>query len=136
MVWWRRRGVLAAGVAAYLLGLLVLVTGPWGWELNRLTVALYVHLRYDWPIAPAWVSPEHYGALLNVVLFVPLGALAVLATGRPWWWVAAGAALGSVAIELMQWRWLARDGSSWDVIANTLGAFVGALAVTLRGRIR
>lgn len=136
MVWWRRRGVLAAGVAIYLLGLLVLVMSPWGWELNRLTVALYVQLRYDWPIAPGWVSPEHYGVLLNVVLFVPLGALAVLVTGRPWWWVAAGAALGSLAIELVQWRWLERDGASEDVVANTLGAVIGALAVTLRGRTR
>lgn len=136
MVWRRRRGVLAAVVAAYLLGLLVLVASPWGWALNRLTVALYVRLRYDWAIAPDWVSPEHYGVLLNVVLFVPLGALAVLVTGRPWWWVTAAAALVSVAIELAQGRWLPRDGSSWDVIANTGGALVGALAVTLRGRAR
>ena len=136
MVRWCRRGFFAAGVAAYLLGLLVLVASPWGWELNRLTVALYVHLRSDWPIAPHWVLPEHYGVLLNVVLFVPLGALAVLATARPWWWVTAGSALASVAIELVQWRWLARDGSSGDVIANTLGALVGALVVTLRGRLR
>ena len=136
MVWWRRRGVLTAVVAAYLVGLLVLVASPWGWELNRLTVALYVRLRNEWSIAPDWVSPEHFGVLLNVVLFVPLGALAVLVTGRPWWWVTAAAALASVAIELAQGRWLPRDGSSGDVIANTVGALVGALAVTLRGRTR
>lgn len=136
MVWWRRRGVLTSLTVAYGLVLLVLVTGSWGWELNRLTVACYVQFRYDWPIAPDWVGPEHYGVLLNVVLFVPLGALTVLATGLPWWVVAAGATLGSVAVELVQWRWLTRDGSSSDVIANALGAFVGALAVTLRGRIR
>ena len=136
MVWRRRRGVLAAVVFAYLLGLLVIVASPWGWELNRLTVALYVQLRYDWPIAPDWAAPEHYGVLLNVVLFVPLGALAVLVIDRPWWWVTAAAALTSAAIELAQGRWLPRDGSSWDVVANTVGALVGALAVTLRGRTR
>jgi glycopeptide antibiotics resistance protein len=127
---------VAAVGAAYLLGLVVVVASPWGWELNRLTVDLYVQLRYDWPIAPDWVSPEHYGALLNVVLFVPFGALAVLVTGRPWWWVISAAALASVAIELAQGRWLARDDSSWDVVANTAGALFGALAVTLRGRTR
>jgi glycopeptide antibiotics resistance protein len=127
---------VAAVGAAYLLGLVVVVASPWGWELNRLTVDLYVQLRYDWPIAPDWVSPEHYGALLNVVLFVPFGALAVLVTGRPWWWVIPAAALASVAIELAQGRWLARDDSSWDVVANTAGALLGALAVTPRGRTR
>ncbi|MFC7361123.1 VanZ family protein [Nocardioides astragali] len=136
MVWRRWRGVVAAVGAAYLLGLVVVVASPWGWELNRLTVDLYVQLRYDWPIAPDWVSPEHYGALLNVVLFVPFGALAVLVTGRPWWWVIPAAALASVAIELAQGRWLARDDSSWDVVANTAGALLGALAITLRGRTR
>ena len=136
MVWRRWRGVVAAVGAAYLLGLVVVVASPWGWELNRLTVDLYVQLRYDWPIAPDWVSPEHYGALLNVVLFVPFGALAVLVTGRPWWLVIPAAALASVGIELAQGRWLARDDSSWDVVANTAGALLGALAVTLRGRTR
>ena len=34
--------MLAGVAAAYLIGLAVLVGGPWGWALNRLTVALYV----------------------------------------------------------------------------------------------
>ena len=25
-------------------------SGPWGWALNRFTVACYVWFRYDWPI--------------------------------------------------------------------------------------
>ena len=135
MLWWWRRGVLAGVVAAYGVVLLVLVTGPWGWELNRLTVACYAFFRYDVPIAPAWIAPEHYGLLLNVLLFVPLGALGVVATGRPWW-VIPVAALTSALIELGQWLWLARIGSTADVVANTAGACLGALAVTLRGRGR
>lgn len=134
MGWLRDRRVLTALAAAYVVALAVLVTGPWGWALNRLTVALYVRFRLEWPIAPAWAGPDDFGVLLNVVLFVPLGALAVALTGRAWWWVTAVAALASIAIELVQWAWLAREGGWQDVVANTLGGFVGAVAVSLLGR--
>lgn len=120
----------------YVVALAVLVGGPWGWALNRFTVACYVWFRYDWPIAPDWVTPEHYGVLLNVVLFVPLGALFVLLTRRPWWLATLVAAAGSLAIEAVQWRWLDRQGTWSDVGANTLGAAIGALAVSLLARRR
>ncbi len=130
-----RRYVVAL-LAVYAVGLVVLVTSPWGWGLNRLTVRLYVLFRYDWPIAPLWVLPEDYGVLLNVVLFVPLGVLLPLATGRAWWWVVLVALAASSAVELVQWRWLEREGSWGDVAANTLGALVGAVVVTLLRRPR
>ncbi len=123
--------------AAYLVALVVLVTGPWGWELNRFTVRLYVLLRSDVPVAPGTALPEHYGFLLNVVLFVPLGALLAFATGRPWWWVALVACAASAVVELAQWRWLERQGSWGDVVANTVGALVGcALILVWRDRLR
>lgn len=131
----RGRRLLLALVVVYLLGLTVLVAGPWGWALNRLTVACYVWFRYDWPIAPDWVLPEHYGVLLNVVLFVPLGALFVVLTGRAWWLAVVVAALGSMAIEAVQGLWLARQATWEDVGANTLGAAVGACGVSLLRRL-
>ncbi|SFA83467.1 Glycopeptide antibiotics resistance protein [Nocardioides alpinus] len=134
MGWLRDSRLLAALTVAYVVALGVVVTGPWGWELNRLTVDLYDRFRYDWPIAPHWVGPEHYGWLLNVVLFVPLGALAVVLTRAAWWWVVAAAALTSGLIELAQWEWLARVGDWHDVVANTLGALIGAVGVSLLRR--
>ncbi len=134
MGWLGDRRVRVALVASYAVALAVLVLGPWGWALNRLTVSLYVQFRYDWPIAPDWVAPEDYGVLLNVLLFVPLGALVVLLTGRPWWWVSAAAALVSGLVELAQWQWLARVSSWTDVLANAVGALVGAVAVSLLAR--
>ena len=125
----------AALVVAYVAGLVVLVSRPWGWELNRLTVRLYVFFRNDVPLAPDWVRPEHYGVLLNVLLFVPLGLLLAAATGRSWWLVTLVCLLGSVAIELTQARWLERDGDWTDVVANTLGGLVGALAISLLRRV-
>lgn len=133
MGWSGGRRVLVALALVYLAGLAVLVAGPWGWALNRLTVACYVQLRYDWPIAPDWVLPEHYGVLLNVLLFVPLGALFVVVTGRTWWLAVVVAAAGSTAIEVVQGVFLAREATWQDVAANTVGAAIGALAVSLLG---
>lgn len=134
MGWLRDHRVLVGVIGAYVVGLGVLVTGPWGWALNRLTVELYVFFRYDVPIAPAGVSPEDWGLLLNVLLFVPLGALVAMATGWRWWWVTIAAALTSGAIELGQREWLTREASVQDVVANTLGALLGAVGVSLLAR--
>lgn len=114
-------------MAVYLAGLAVVLTGPWGHALNRLCVALYVFFRYDWPVAPDWALPGHYGFVLNIVLFVPLGAALVVLTRRPWWVATLVAALGSALVEVAQELWLDRVGSAGDVTANTLGALLGAL---------
>ena len=134
MGWLRDRRVRAALLVAYLVALVAIVIGPWGWALNRLTVALYVQFRYDWPVAPAWARPEHYGYLLNILLFVPMGALAVVITRRPWWLVTLAAALASSAIEIVQSLYLTRFGDPNDVVANTLGALIGAVAVSVLRR--
>ena len=134
MGWVRDRRLVAALAVAYVVALAVLVTAPWGWKLNRLTVALYVQFRYDWPIAPDLVGPNHYGALLNVLLYVPLGAFAGLNTRWAWWWVTIAAALGSVMIELAQLVWLSRVADLNDIFANTLGALLGAVAISLLAR--
>ncbi|WP_242497433.1 VanZ family protein [Nocardioides oleivorans] len=130
----RDRRVLAVLAAAYVVALAVLVGGPWGWALNRLTVRLYVLFRYEVPIAPDWALPEHYGVLLNVVLFVPVGAALVLVIRRPWWWATAVAAVASGAIEAVQGLFLAREASWLDVAANTTGALVGAVVSALLRR--
>lgn len=130
MGWWRDRWVVAGLGAAYVLGVVVLVTGPWGWMLNRLTVRLYTFFRYDWPVAPDGVLPEHYGYALNVVLFVPLGALLVVVLRWSWWWAAGAGVIASAVVEVVQGLWLAREGDWRDVVANGLGALVGAATVT------
>ena len=117
-------------MAAYVAGVVVLVTRPWGWELNRLTVHLWAFFRFDLPVVPGRIGPEHYGVLLNLLLFVPFGVLGRLVARRTWWVVVAALVASSV-IELSQWRWLERDGSWADVVANTCGSLVGAVVVRL-----
>lgn len=70
--------------------------------------------------------------LANVVLFLPLG-VALAAGGRsPARALWMSAAL-SLAIEACQWRLVpGRDASAGDVLANSLGAVVGALAASHR----
>lgn len=128
--------MLVVASVVYAAGLGVLVAGPWGRDLNDLTVRCYTFFRYDWPIAPLWVVPEHYGVLLNVLLFVPVGALLAALMGGRWWAAVLVAGLCSAAIEAVQSRWLERIGSVDDLVANTLGAALGALALTLRRRRR
>lgn len=123
--------VVLSLTAAYAVALALLVLGPWGWALNRVTVRLYVFFRYDWPVAPDWALPEHYGVVLNLLLFVPLGTVLALLSGWAWWWVTLVAAVASGAIEVVQGLWLVREASWADVVANTVGASAGAVTVSL-----
>ncbi|WP_242532917.1 VanZ family protein [Nocardioides sp. S5] len=136
----RDHRMLVVASVAYAVGLGVLVAGPWGEDLNDLTVRCYTFFRYDWPIAPGWALPHHYGVLLNMVLFVPVGALLVTLLRWKWWAAVLVAGLCSAAIEVVQAQWLLeRIGSVDDVVANTVGAALGAfgaLALTLRRRHR
>lgn len=134
MGWSRSRRTAWVVAAAYVVGMVVLLVGPWGGQINRLTVGCYTFFRYDWPVAPDWALPHHYGFVLNVALFVPLGAVLVELLRRPWWVAVLLAALASAAVEVAQALWLARVGSVADVVANTLGALLGALLLTPRRR--
>jgi hypothetical protein len=67
---------------------------------------------------------------LNVFLFLPLGLALRWLTGR-WTTTVAVAALTTLAVETMQWRFIpGRDASLGDLIANTLGAMLGAWFAT------
>jgi len=103
----------------------LLLLGPFGWQLNRLTVRLYVLFRDDVPIAPEWALPEHYGLLLNVLLFVPVGVALALLTSWSWWRIVLVVGLGSSVVELAQGTVVDRDASAADVVTNSLGALLG-----------
>ena len=78
---------------------------------------------------PPWLGYNQLEFGANVVYFVPLGLLLALLIGRNRWWLALLAALGvSVCIEVAQHEYLAaRFSSISDVVANALGAFLGAM---------
>lgn len=78
---------------------------------------------------PGWIGFGLVEFAANVLMFVPLGALGVLA--RPPFGAVAVVACGtalSIAVELGQWLLIpGRTGDYRDVIANIVGAALGAL---------
>jgi hypothetical protein len=86
----------------------------------------------EWTLCLACGDRGTADLLLNVALFMPLGAALAL-RGRTLPFVALLAALLSGAIEVAQFSIPGRDPTLGDIVSNTLGATLGALLV---GRAR
>lgn len=84
-----------------------------------------------------WVSYRGIEWSANVLLFVPLGLLLVLVLPTRRWWLAPAIGLTvSSAAELTQALLLpARVPSLLDVLANTIGTLIGAVAGVLLCRM-
>lgn len=76
-----------------------------------------------------WVDYDLIDFLANVGFFVPVGFLAgMLLPQRIWWLAIPAGGLLSAAIEFGQYVFLPDRYASWtDVLANTIGALLGAL---------
>lgn len=83
---------------------------------------------HEWTFCLACGDRGTADLLLNIALFMPLGAALAL-HGRPPSFIAFVAALFSGAIELSQFFIPGRDPTFGDLISNTLGAVLGALLV-------
>ena len=129
----RTRRVLTAltGAAlAVVLGVTLVPVG--GWSAFRVVGdvpgSILVNLRPRAGDLTAWAHAAD--GPLNVVLFVPLGFFLALLLRRP---VRAAllCAVLSVGIECYQASLTSRVGAFADVVANSLGAGIGALAALL-----
>jgi glycopeptide antibiotics resistance protein len=132
----RFRVRLVSLVLAAYVGLVAVITltpthfdRPFGPYIDKLLVKLHEHGL------PQWFGYGDVQFLANVAMFLPLGFLAALLLPRKAWWVLLflGTAFSS-AIEFAQSLYLpARYSDPLDVVANSLGALVGAvIAITLR----
>ncbi|WP_309104975.1 VanZ family protein [Microbacterium sp.] len=90
-----------------------------------------------------WLTWSRLEVLANVGMFVPVALLLTFVAGaRRWWIVVAMCVALSAAIELVQAFMPGRVAAALDVVANTLGALIGALlavvvqALVLRFRAR
>ncbi|MGY1806349.1 VanZ family protein [Blastococcus sp. SYSU D00669] len=125
----RRRGLtfLTGAGLAVVLGVTIV---PWGgWTAFGLEDDVPAHVLADLAPRPgdltAW---QHAGdGPLNVVLFVPLGFLLALLLRAPVRGALACALL-SLGIECYQAALTSRVGAFADVVANSLGAALGATA--------
>ncbi len=120
----RRAGTALALVLAVLLGVGLL--WPDGAVVNRAVVRVYVVLHRAG--VPDGVGPPAYAAVLNVLAFVPLAWLGVVALGWRVRTVVGLLSAASVTVELLQLLpVLDREPSLLDVACNSAGALVGAL---------
>lgn len=135
----RRRNAVLAGVAVLCLaGVLVVGYLPSRVDGGAEPAVRRVLAWLQGMGAPEWVNYDFADFVANVGFFVPIGLVAALLL--PWrvWWLAMpiGAAL-SAALELGQALFLPERYASWsDVLANTLGAVLGAFvgaAIRVRG---
>jgi len=73
--------------------------------------------------------------ILNVLLFIPIGALYRTAVRYPKWWILLTlAAVFSMSIELMQYILDCGTVEIDDVLHNSLGAIIGYSIALLIGR--
>jgi hypothetical protein len=83
---------------------------------------------------PHWLlDAARFEFICNVLILVPATFLGAIVWRAPTWrgWAAGGLVFSST-IELIQALFLpGRTGSMVDVVANTLGALIGALVVVL-----
>lgn len=125
-----RSRLLLAGSALYATALAVVALWPTHVDSGYDVVDTFVG---RWLLDRGLTVVEAYRLIefwANVALYVPLGVLAMMLSARSRWWQAVTlAVVVSGAFEVLQA--VARPGrtaSVDDVVANTLGAAVGAAA--------
>ncbi len=121
----RRRGARpgpATGVVLALMAVVLATLLPWGDTDGS-------KLRLD-PMSDL----DDLQALVNVLLFVPLGGFLALLGRWSWVRVSLGAAALSVAVEVLQFLLISgRYASVGDVILNVSGAVIGYALVSRWG---
>lgn len=130
------RSLALVGIVLYA-GLIAWATlGPVPWRNPANEAANGVFTFELWADPATWSQGTTREFVANVLMFLPLGALLVIALGARRWWLAALLSLGAtLAIEVVQWPMNDRISDPRDLVANTAGALVGiALAAALARR--
>ena len=133
----RTRRLLALASEAYVAACLVI--GFWPSPVDRSIDGSLLHvLAYLHSIGvPDVVDYRFIERTANVLLFVPLGALAAAQLRRRHWWIAVVACIAvSGFIETGQLLMLPARCASWiDLLANSVGAAIGvSITMLLRRR--
>lgn len=131
------RAAAGGALAAYLLFLAFVLLNPSA-EVPSSSVGFLVRVGEALHLPAMLVVPERVEFGANVLILVPLSLLGsvVLATRLTWRdWTALGFVL-SGCVELFQGLFLSgRQASFSDVVANTSGALLGALAFAALDRL-
>lgn len=126
----RRTALVAGGLLAiYCVGLLFVLFSPTSSRQSAAVVWLG-HVLSDLGSPDRFVVFSRLEVVLNIAIIVPVTFLATFVRPSYSWrdWTAVGFCL-ACAVELLQGLLLpGRQASFSDVVANTLGALLGALA--------
>lgn len=112
---------MAAGLAIYLVIAGLVLTLPVSYRDVVAAIGgwLRSNLGISW-FGTGWIE---FGA--NILIFLPLGLLLTLLVGHHWWGVLLALGVSALA-ELAQLVIPSRQPSLRDIIANVLGAGIGA----------
>lgn len=129
-IYWRRALLAYFGVLA--------VIAFWPTPVDRPVQGLlaktlnFLHRHH----IPEWVDYKFVEGLGNVVLFLPVGFLAMMAfTNRSRWENVALGLMASAVMELGQWIFLPERYPSFkDLTLNTLGTALGVLVFQMQHR--
>jgi glycopeptide antibiotics resistance protein len=122
----RGRALLVVATAAYVVVLWWMTLRPVAYGEDVAGVVDAVVAAFAAWAPTAWVTFPVVEFSANVALFVPWGLVA-MAWRAPWWAAVAGGLIASILIETAQLLWLpARVADVRDLVANTLGAAIGA----------
>lgn len=131
----RASRVAAVATVAYLAVIVALTIGPAPWRTGPIESDYDVLSLSTWLDPATWRGGVAREFTANILLFVPLGVLLRAAIPRATWVGATvlGAAT-SFVIEVLQ-MWTPRVSDPRDVVANALGALVGALLAAIAAGI-
>lgn len=119
---------------AYAIVIVLLTTAPFRFTRDRQIVGMKLDRVSMNPLFDPWrrttVAPA--GVALNILFFMPFGALGRRATGRGAVTIAALGLILSAGVESAQVFTRDRIPSTADLVANTSGALAGAWAATGR----
>jgi glycopeptide antibiotics resistance protein len=124
----RRRAVRWAlgGLVLYAVVVAVVVALPVSYSSIIDHLGVWMRTSLGWTsFGTGWIE-----FVANIVIFVPLGFLLTLLFRRAWIGALVGMA-GSACVELVQTLIPHRQASLRDVVANTIGAAIGAFLVWL-----
>jgi glycopeptide antibiotics resistance protein len=124
----RRHPVLAVLTVGYLAVVAWLTLGPQPLDATATRVVFRALRFFGNHELTQWITYSRLEFLANIGMFVPIGLLFLLVLGRRRWWLAAlVGVLLTVTIEVSQLGIPGRVSDPRDVVANSLGAFLGVL---------
>jgi glycopeptide antibiotics resistance protein len=127
-----RRKLAAAGLVVYTLALVAVLLGP-SPEAGDTAIRWTRELLTSIGAPDKLKDPLRIEFLLNVAIFAPWAALAALVWPQPSWrdWTAYGFVATSVVETVQALVYPDRTAAFSDIAANTLGALIGSVVVTL-----